>query len=125
THARDERGFYAIGTRSEQGMDNQTWKDSGDALVDEHGNKCEQPVATCEEQAIVYAARLALADVLRDFGRKDEARTMRRQAQELQRRFNEAYWMPEAGFFAMGLDPTGRQVRSIVSTALHCMALGI
>ncbi|WP_140908408.1 amylo-alpha-1,6-glucosidase [Cognatiluteimonas lumbrici] len=125
THARDERGFYAIGTRSEQGMDNQTWKDSGDALVDEHGNKCEQPVATCEEQAIVYAAKLALADVLRDFGRKDEARAMRRQAQELQRRFNEAYWMPDAGFFAMGLDPKGRQVRSIGSNALHCMALGI
>ena len=125
THARGEHGFYAIGTRSEQGMDNQTWKDSGDSLVHEDGSQAEQPVATCEEQAIVYAAKLAFADVLRAFDRKDEAATLRRQADELKRRFNDAYWMPDAGFFAMGLDPKQRQLRSIASNALHCMAMGI
>ena len=50
---------------------------------------------------------------------------MRRQADELKRRFNEAYWMPDLAFLAMALDPEGRQVRSIASNALHCMAMGI
>ena len=125
TNARGDNGFYAITTRSKQGIDNQTWKDSSDSLVHEDGSQVEQPVAACEEQAIVYAAKLAFSEVLREFGRKDEAAALRGQADELKRRFNDAFWMPDHGFFAMGLDPKGRQIRSIASNALHCMAMGI
>lgn len=118
-------GFYAITTRSPQGIDNQTWKDSGDSIVYPDGSQVKQPVAGCEEQAIAYAAKSTFAQVLWDFGRKDEARRLFDEAQELKRRFNDAYWMPDEGFYAMALDPKGHQVRSIASNALHCMAMGI
>jgi len=40
-------------------------------------------------------------------------------AAELRRRFNDAYWMDDLEFFAMGLDPRQRQIRSLGSNALH------
>lgn len=125
TEAVDERGFHAVGTRSRQGIDNQTWKDSSDSLVDEHGAPVGQPAAACEEQGIAFAAKTGLAEVLRAFGRKDEADLLDRNGRELKQRFNDAYWMEDAGFYAMALDPKGRQVRSIGSNALHCLATGI
>jgi glycogen debranching enzyme len=121
----DPRGFYAYRTRSKQGLDNQTWKDSHDGVPDEHGRTVPQPVASCEEQATVFAAKVAFAEVLWAFGHKAEARRLHREALALRTRFNDAYWMDGAGFFAMALDPRGRQVRSIGSNALHCLASGI
>ena len=35
---------------------------------------------------------------------KDEARRLYREAGELKQRFNEAFWMEDVGFFALGLD---------------------
>ena len=118
-------GFYASTTRSCQGIHNQTWKDSDDALVYEDGSQVPQPVATCEEQGIVYAAKLAFAEVLWCFDRRDEAQRLLDAAADLKRRFNDAYWIEDLDFFAMGLDPRQRQVRSIGSNALHCLATGI
>lgn len=122
--ARDD-GFFAITTRSCQGIHNQTWKDSDDSLVYEDGSQVAQPAATCEEQGIVYAAKLAFAEVLWCFDRHDEARRLLDDAAQLKRRFNDAYWMEDLDFFAMGLDPKRRQIRSLGSNALHCLATGI
>jgi glycogen debranching enzyme len=117
--------FHRYRTRSTQGLANQAWKDSGDAIVHEDGRQVEAPIATCEEQGIVYAAKLNFAEVLWWLDRKDEAKRLFREAQELKQRFNEAFWMEDAGFVAMALDPQGAQVRSIGSNALHCVATGI
>ena len=119
------QGFYAIATRSPDGIRNQSWKDSDDALVDEDGRQVEPPIATCEEQGMVFAAKLAFADVLWAFDRKDEARRLAREAQELKKRFNAAYWCEDTAFFAMGLAPDGRVIRTLGSNALHCLATGI
>jgi glycogen debranching enzyme len=117
--------FCAYRTRSESGVQNQGWKDSDDAIVHEDGSQVSKPAATSEEQGIVYAAKLNLAEVLWWFGRKDEAKRLVNEARELKERFNEAFWMEDEGFFAMALDPNRRQVRSIGSNALHCVATGI
>jgi glycogen debranching enzyme len=124
-HAREDRGFYACTTRSKEGLENQTWKDSSDAIPYADGETVPQPVATCEEQGLVYQAKLALAAVLVAHGRKDDAERLRRDARELRQRFNDAYWMDDADFFAMALDPQGRQVRSIGSNAMHAISTGI
>ncbi|WP_206751914.1 glycogen debranching N-terminal domain-containing protein [Luteimonas cucumeris] len=121
----DPRGFHACTTRSRKGVKNQTWKDSDDSIRYEDGTEVAQPVATCEEQGIAYAARMAMAEVLSAFDRRDEARRLRREAQAFKRRFNDAYWMEDEGVFALALDPQGRQVRSIASNALHCVYSGI
>jgi glycogen debranching enzyme len=123
--AQDHGVFYAVRTRSSDGMENQTWKDSDDSMVNVDGGRAEQPVATCEEQGLVYAAKTGLAEVLWAFGRGTEAKRLLRAAHELRKRFNDAYWMEDEGCFAMGVDPRQRQVRSIGSNALHCLATGI
>jgi glycogen debranching enzyme len=117
--------FYAVRTRSSQGLDNQTWKDSSESVVDMQGNVVEQPVATCEEQAIAYIAKRDFADVLEAVGRRDDAVTLRRQAEALKRRFNEHFWVEEIGFLAMALDARGRPIASVGSNALRCLASGI
>jgi glycogen debranching enzyme len=119
------RGFYAYKTRSRDGLDNQSWKDSSDAIVDEDGKQVKQPVATCEEQGAVFTAKVAMADVLDAFGHPREAKRLFAEATELKKRFNDAYWIEDADFFAMALDPKGRQVRTIGSNALHCLSAGI
>ncbi|HYD86557.1 MAG TPA: glycogen debranching N-terminal domain-containing protein [Vitreimonas sp.] len=121
----DRDGFCAYHTKSEQGVENQGWKDSGDAIVYEDGSQTRPPIATCEEQGIVYSAKANLAEVLWWMGRKDEAKRLLHEASELKKRFNEAFWMEDEGFFAMALDSDRRQVRSIGSNALHCVATGI
>jgi glycogen debranching enzyme len=121
----DGSAFHCYETRSAQGLANQAWKDSGDAIVHDDGRQAEAPIATCEEQGIVYAAKLNFAEVLWWFDRKDEAKRLYHEAQELKQRFNEAFWMEDAGFFAMALDADQQQVRSIGSNALHCVATGI
>jgi glycogen debranching enzyme len=122
---RDRDGFFDYRTRSTMGTENQGWKDSGDALVHADGAEVMAPIATCEEQGIAYAAMLNLAEVLWWFDRHDEAKRLYEQAVRLKQRFNDDFWMEDEGTFAMALDRDGRQVRSIGSNALHCIATGI
>jgi glycogen debranching enzyme len=121
----DDDGFCEYQTRSEKGVQNQAWKDSDDAIVYEDGSQVPKPIATCEEQGIVYAAKMNFAEVLWWLGRKEDAKQLYREATELKKRFNETFWIENDGFFAMALDKDKRQVRSIGSNALHCVATGI
>jgi glycogen debranching enzyme len=121
----DGDGFFEYQSRSSMGVKHQAWKDSGDAVVYEDGSQVDPPIATCEEQGFVYVAWLHFAEVLLRLGRKDEAQHLFRRAEELRARFNEAFWMPERGFYAFGLDARKRQITSIVSNPGHCLAAGI
>jgi glycogen debranching enzyme len=121
----DRDGFYEYQTRSEQGVRNQGWKDSSDAIVYEDGSQVETPIATCEEQGFVYLAKLHMSEVLWWLDRKDEAKQLYHAAEELKKRFNEAFWMEEEGFIAVGLDPQKKQIRSAGSNPGHCLATAI
>jgi glycogen debranching enzyme len=124
-HARTPGGFYAYQTTSPQGVKNQGWKDSEDAIVDLEGRDVAAPLATCEEQAFVYAAKFFLSELLWWLDRKDESARLRHEAAALKDLFNEGFWMPDEGFIAMAVDGGDRQVRSIGSNAGHCLAAGI
>ncbi|MBC7544095.1 MAG: amylo-alpha-1,6-glucosidase [Candidatus Sericytochromatia bacterium] len=118
-------GFYYYQTRSPLGNRHQGWKDSADAIVDAAGGQVVPPIATSEEQGFVYLAKLHLAEVLWWLGDKDPAKRLYREARELKKRFNEAFWLPDDGYFAMALDAHGRPVRSVGSNAGHCLATAI
>jgi glycogen debranching enzyme len=122
---RDGDGFYDYQTRSSQGVVHQAWKDSGDAIVDADGAPVSPPIATCEEQAFVHVAKLHLSEMLWWLDEKDEARRLYREAAELKKRFNDAFWMEDEGFFAMGLDSRSRPIRAIGSNPGHGLAAGI
>ncbi|MFL6245001.1 MAG: glycogen debranching N-terminal domain-containing protein [Thermoanaerobaculia bacterium] len=121
----DSDGFYEYRTRSPMGPIHQAWKDSPDAIVYEDGAPVEPPIATCEEQAFVYVAKLHLAETLWHLGERDLSRKLYHQAGELKKRFNEAFWMEDEGFYALALDAQKRPVRSIASNAGHCIAAAI
>jgi glycogen debranching enzyme len=118
-------GYSYYQTRSEQGNKNQGWKDSGDAIVYDDGSQVETPIATCEEQAFVYGSKLHLSETLWFLGEKELARKLFHEAEELKKRFNEDFWVPEKKFFALGLDPKGHRIKSIASNPGHCLAAGI
>lgn len=122
---RDGDGFYEYQTRSVQGVEHQAWKDSPDAIVDADGRQLEPPIATCEEQAYVYQAKYVFAETLWQLGNRDEARRLFQEAEDLKDRFNEAFWMEDEGFYAMGLDADKNPIRAIGSNPGHCLACGM
>lgn len=110
------------------GIRNQVWKDSEDSMQFPDGNWAETPVAAVEVQAYVYAAKKGLSELLRRRGKAKHAKIAYRlgaQAEELKERFNKAFWMPDAGFFAQGLDKEKRHVPTITSNPGHCLWCGI
>jgi glycogen debranching enzyme len=121
----DGDGFYEYQSRSENGVKNQGWKDSSDAILYEDGGDVKPPIATCEEQGFAYLAKLHMSEVLWWLDREDDAKRLFAEAGELKKRFNEAFWIEEEDFIALGLDSQKRQIRSITSNAGHCVATAI
>lgn len=121
----DGDGFYEYQTHSPMGPVNQAWKDSPDAITYADGRLVDPPIATCEEQGFVYVAKLHLAEMLFFLGERDLSRKLYHEASELKKRFNEAFWMEEEGFYALALDARKQQVRSITSNPGHCIASAI
>jgi glycogen debranching enzyme len=118
-------GFYEYQTRSAQGNKNQGWKDSGDAIVYEDGTQVDTPIYTCEEQAFVYVAKMRMSEMFWFLGKPDDARRLFDEATELRKRFNDHFWMPDKNFYALGLDPKRRQIKSIASNPGHLLTCGI
>jgi glycogen debranching enzyme len=121
----DGDGFYEYLSRSAQGTKHQGWKDSPDAVVYEDGREVEPPVAPCEEQGFAYLAKLHMSEVLWWLDERDEAKRLFREAGELKKRFNDAFWMEDEGFFALGLDSKKRQIKSVTSNPGHCLATAV
>jgi glycogen debranching enzyme len=123
---RDGDGFYEYQTRAgDWGIKNQGWKDSGQAILHEDGRMVPDPIAVCEVQGLYYAAKQAMALAFAALGERGRAADLMAQAKALKQRFNERFWMPDAEFLALALDPDKRQVRSIASNAGSALAYGI
>lgn len=125
TYSLDSTGFYRYQTHSEQGVRNQGWKDSNDAIVYPDGSQVHAPIGTCEMQAFVYVAKLHFSEVMLRLGDIDTARRLFREAKDLKARFNEKFWMEEEGYFAIGIDSKGDLIRSVASDPGHCVVSGI
>ena len=122
---RDGDGYVEYQQRGEHGLANQGWKDSWDALRHVDGELARAPIALCEVQGYVYAAYLARAHLAIDAGDASTATRYRAKASELRRRFNEDFWVEEAGWYAMGLDADKRPVAALASNMGHCLWTGI
>jgi glycogen debranching enzyme len=121
----DGDGFQEYLGRSTQGLENQGWKDSGDAVIDPAGTKATPPIALCELQGYVYDAKRRMADVFEALGEDERASALRQQAEDLQQRFEAAFWLEEAGTYCFGLDAHKQPIRTVVSNAGHCLWSGI
>jgi glycogen debranching enzyme len=122
---RDGDGFVEYERRSRGGLRNQGWKDSHDAIVHADGGLAQGSIALVEVQGYVYRAKLAIADVYAALGAEDVAARLRGEAQRLRESFNDVFWNPEEGTFALALDGRKRQVASVSSNPGHCLYCGI
>ncbi|ABF42260.1 Amylo-alpha-1,6-glucosidase [Candidatus Koribacter versatilis Ellin345] len=118
---RDGDGFVEYQRRSPKGLINQGWKDSWDANMHRDGKVAETPIALCEVQGYVYEAKYRMSSLLRTFGDTGTADRLRREATELAKRFDKAFWMPDEGFYAMALDAEKKPLRVISSNPGHLL----
>jgi glycogen debranching enzyme len=121
----DGDGFVEYPRRSEQGLANQGWKDSQDAIFHEDGSLAHGPVALCEVQAYVYAAKRAAADCARQLGKLDAAEALDHSATTLATKFDDAFWCPDLGTYVVALDGDKRQCRVRTSNAGQVLFGGI
>jgi glycogen debranching enzyme len=121
----DGDGYVEYKRRSGGGLDNQGWKDSFDGIPSEDGGIAEAPIALCEVQGYVYAAKIGAARVARALGHDDVAEDLEKQAQSLRDRFNRDFWLNDLGTYALGLDGSKKPIRTVASNAGHCLWSGI
>ncbi|KRE76018.1 amylo-alpha-1,6-glucosidase [Arthrobacter sp. Soil762] len=122
---KDGDGFVEYERLNDQGLINQGWKDSWDGINFADGTLAEPPIALCEVQAYVYAAYNARAWMAYDAGDPALAVELTDRAAQLKKRFNEQFWMPERGYYAIALDGKKRQVDACASNMGQCLLFGI
>jgi glycogen debranching enzyme len=67
---------------------------------------------------------MRVAEVYEVVGRADRAASLRDKAKMLFRRFNEAFWDKEIGFYAYALDGAKNKVLTLASNPGHCLWSG-
>lgn len=122
---RDGDGFVEYQRQNETGLVQQGWKDSGDSVFYSDGRLAEAPIALCEVQSYVYAAKMGIADVASDLGHLELAKNLRRQALELRDKFQKEFWCDDLSVFALALDGEKRKCAVRASNAGHCLFSGI
>ncbi|HEY5352829.1 MAG TPA: glycogen debranching N-terminal domain-containing protein [Streptosporangiaceae bacterium] len=121
----DGDGFVEYSRKTSRGLVNQGWKDSWDGINFADGRIAEPPIALAEVQGYTYAAYRARARFAREAGDAPGASSWDAKANRLRQAFNDAYWLPDRGWFAVALDREKRPVDSLTSNIGHCLWTGI
>src|SRR5258706_646762 len=88
----DGDGFVEYQRASEQGLANQGWKDSYDAIFHADGTLAEGYIALSEVQGYVFAGKRLAARCARRLGLEEKAQELEAEAKLLAERFEEAFW---------------------------------
>jgi glycogen debranching enzyme len=121
----DGDGFVEYRRATDRGLVNQGWKDSFDGINDATGRLAAPPIALAEVQAYVYAAYLARSSIASTAGDEPTAATYQSKAETLKTAFNEQFWLPDRGWYAIGLDRDKRPLDALASNIGHCLWCGI
>lgn len=108
-----------------KGLRNQGWKDSQDSVFHEDGTLAEGPIALCEVQAYLYAAKKEAAGLSRLMGKDTLAERLQSEAEELKKKFNEVFWDEGLGTYVLALDGKKKPCRVVSSNAGHALFSGI
>lgn len=123
---RDGDGFVEFERRTPNGLENQSWKDSHDSQLFSDGRRAGTPIAPVEVQGYVYDAKRRTAELAREVWRDRElGDRLEAEAEELRRRFDEAFWIEERGHYALALDGDKQPVDSLTSNIGHLLWSGI
>jgi glycogen debranching enzyme len=121
----DRDGFVEYRRASEQGLANQGWKDSYDAIFHADGRLAEGYIALAEVQGYVFAAKRLAARCASRLGKIGKAQRLEAEAQRLAQRFEEAFWCEELGTYALALDGDKQPCKVRTSNAGQLLFTGI
>jgi glycogen debranching enzyme len=122
---RDRDGFLEYRRETEEGLQNQCWKDSFDSIFHADGRIPEGPIATAEIQGYAFAAYEMSALCAARLGRAAQAAELGRKAIDLQNRFEAAFWCEDIGTYAIALDGQKQPCRIRSSNAGQVLWTGI
>jgi glycogen debranching enzyme len=117
----DADGFVEYRQRSSKGLVQQGWKDSQDSVFHADGRMAEAPIALCEVQGYVYAAKQAAALIANALGEPDHAKKLEAEAVSIRTKFEQAFWCEELGTYALALDGQKQQCKVRSSNAGHAL----
>jgi glycogen debranching enzyme len=121
----DGDGFVEYAQRNSNGLVQQGWKDSNDSVFHADGTLAEAPIALCEVQGYVYAAKLAASELSWALGNEVLCSALNDQAEALRKRFEDAFWCEELSTYALALDKNKNPCRVRSSNVGHCLFTGI
>ncbi|WP_262107508.1 glycogen debranching N-terminal domain-containing protein [Arthrobacter sp. Marseille-P9274] len=122
---RDGDGFVEYQRLNDRGLINQGWKDSWDGINFADGTLAKPPIALCEVQAYVFSAYMARSWMAYDAGDVALAAECRDRAARLKQRFNEEFWLPDRGYYAVALDGRKQPVDACASNMGQCLLFGL
>jgi len=122
---RDGDGFVEYHRQTKEGLANQGWKDSHDAVFHSDGRTAEGPIALCEVQAYVYGAKRHAALLAGTLGHHPLAASLQAQAVSLRRQFEEKFWCEDLSIYALALDGAKQPCRVVTSNAGQVLLTGI
>ena len=114
-------GFVEYEQRASKGLVQQGWKDSHDSVFHADGRMAEPPIALCEVQGYVFAAKRSAALVARALQEPDLAQKLEKEAETLRVKFEGAFWCEDLGTYALALDGKKQQCRVRTSNAGHAL----
>jgi glycogen debranching enzyme len=121
----DGDGFIEYRTDSLDGLRNQGWKDSTEAVMHADGVLCQGPIALAEVQGYVYSAFQSLSRMFAALGEDAEAKALTNRASSLKQQFEDAFWLKDDGYVAMALDGAKRPARVMSSNAGQVLWSGL
>jgi glycogen debranching enzyme len=121
----DRDGFVEYSRQSEDGLVQQGWKDSNDSVFHADGTLAAGPIALCEVQGYVYAAKRGAAHLASLLGNQPRSATLEAQASALRSQFAGAFWCQEIATYAMALDGRKQPCAIRTSNPGHCLFTGI
>lgn len=121
----DGDGFVEYQHKAKNGLTNQGWKDSFDAVMHEDGKLAEPPIALCEVQSYVYGAKKYAGRMAHMLGEDELSARMFVEAEAMKKNFNEKFWDEALGCYILALDGEKRPCRVVSSNSGHCLFTGI
>ena len=118
---RDGDGFVEYERQSEHGLENQSWKDASDSVFHQDGALAKAPIAICEVQGYVFAAKKGAAYLAEHLGMRERAQLLQHEASELKKRFEQTFWDSELGGYILALDKDKKPCRVKASNMGHCL----
>ncbi|WP_143961489.1 amylo-alpha-1,6-glucosidase [Litoribacter populi] len=121
----DGDGFVEYKHKAKNGLTNQGWKDSYDSIFYEEGELAEPPIALCEVQGYVYAAKIEASKMALHLGESELFLKWKKEARQLKMDFNKTFWDKEMGCYILALDGNKKPCRVKSSNAGQVLFTGI